>query len=142
MEIYNVILRPIKTEKSSVLSEFEKKKYAFEVNKNANKHEILIAFESIFNITPEKINIVNRKSKAVRTGTKNPGFSKHKKIAYITLSKGSKLSIDIDEQQNNQQEKPTIKEKANAIKEKIGTLKKIEKKKDSEEIIEKKEKSK
>lgn len=88
MDLLNVIIRPLNSEKSYQLRTLEIKKYVFEVNKKANKTEISLAFKMIYGITPEKINVVNRKPVAVRTGTRNPGLSKFKRIAYITLPKG------------------------------------------------------
>lgn len=94
MDLLNVIIRPLNSEKSYQLRASEIKKYVFEVNKKANKTEISLAFKMIYGINPEKVNVVNRKPVAVRTGTRNPGLSKFKRIAYITLPKGVDIVFD------------------------------------------------
>lgn len=99
MDLVNVIVKPLYSEKSYQLKSEEIKKYVFEVNKNANKYEIAIAFQMIYGVHPEKINIVNRKPVPTRTGTRKPGMTKFKKIAYITLPKG--VDISIEEESND-----------------------------------------
>lgn len=120
----DIIIKPLHTEKSYSLRNDEIKKYVFEVNKKANKYEISLAFQMIYGIVPEKINVVNRKATSVRNGTRNPGFSKHQKIAYVTLAKGQDIAID-EESQNT--EVSTNKE----VKTSKGTLTKIEKKEEN-----------
>lgn len=97
MDLVNVIVRPLFSEKSYQLKSEEIKKYVFEVNKNANKYEIALAFQMIYGIAPEKINIVNRKPTPTRTGTRKPGMTKFKKIAYITLPKGVDIAFEEEE---------------------------------------------
>lgn len=111
MDLTSVIIRPLHTEKTYLLRNEEIKKYAFEVNKKANKYEISLAFQMIYGIVPEKINIINRKATAVRTGTRNPGMSKHKKIAYITLAKG--VDIAIEQEQIDEKDKTSAKNEKN-----------------------------
>lgn len=94
MDLLNVIIRPLNSEKSYQLRALDIKKYVFEVNKKANKTEIALAFKMIYGITPEKINVVNRKPVAIRTGTRNPGLSKFKRIAYVTLPRGVDITFD------------------------------------------------
>ncbi len=120
MNWVDVIIKPILTEKSYGLRSEEIKKYVFEINKNANKYEVALAFQMIYGVEPEKVNIINRKATAVRTGTRKPGMSKHKKIAYITLAKGVDIAIEAQEAE----EKPVAKKQENEIK----TEKKEEKK--------------
>lgn len=105
MDLLNVIVKPVFSEKSYGLKAEEVKKYMFEVNKKANKIEIALAFEMIYGIKPEKVNIVNRKPTAVRTGTRNPGMSKFKKIAYITLPKGVDIAMDEEEAKESKKDK-------------------------------------
>lgn len=105
MDLLNVIVKPVFSEKSYGLKAEEVKKYMFEVNKKANKIEIALAFEMIYGIKPEKVNIVNRKPTAVRTGTRNPGMSKFKKIAYITLPKGVDIAMNEEEAKESKKDK-------------------------------------
>ncbi|WPL37597.1 50S ribosomal protein L23 [Malacoplasma iowae] len=104
MDLLSVIVKPVFSEKSYGLKAEEIKKYMFEVNKKANKYEIALAFEMIYGIKPEKINIVNRKPTAIRTGTRNPGLTKFKKIAYITLPKGVDIAMDEEEAKETKKE--------------------------------------
>ena len=98
MEISQVIIKPYHSEKSYTLRKFsEKSTLTFVVDKRATKKLIELAFIKIYNVKPEKINIVNRKSQEVRTGTLHPGRSKHLKIAYIILPKGINVAITKDE---------------------------------------------
>lgn len=96
MNLLDVIIKPLYSEKTYGLKSEEKKKYVFEVSKNSNKITINLAFQMIYGVLPEKINVSNRKSVAIKQGTKNPGFSKHKKIAYITLPIGVDIAIEED----------------------------------------------
>ena len=97
MQLTNVIIKPYLTEKSYTRRAEDKKKYAFIVNINANKRDIAMAFESIFDITPESVTTMVRKSVATRTGTLHPGYTKAFKIAYVTLPKGKDISVSKEE---------------------------------------------
>ena len=63
---YEVIKRPIITEKS--MSLLDENKYTFEVDKNANKPEIKAAIEQIFDgVKVQKVRTMNYEGKKVRT---------------------------------------------------------------------------
>ena len=63
---YEVIKRPIITEKS--MSLLDENKYTFEVDKNANKPEIKAAVEAIFEgVKVKKVRTMNYEGKRVRT---------------------------------------------------------------------------
>lgn len=119
MELNQVILKPYHSEKSYFIRKsFDKSTLTFIVDRKATKKLIELAFFKIYNVKPEKINIVNRKSQVVRTGTAHPGRSAHLKIAYIILPKGINVAITKDEMEeaskNNQtaaEEKKNIGEK-------------------------------
>lgn len=93
MELSAVIIRPYLTEKSYASRGEEKKKYAFLVNIKASKGDIKLAFESIFDIMPECVHTIIRKPSKTKVASKNPGYKKIKKIAYITLPIGKDISI-------------------------------------------------
>ncbi len=59
MHIYEVLLRPLITEKTQWQVGYEKPQYAFEVDKRANKTDIKTAVETAFNVTVERVNVVN-----------------------------------------------------------------------------------
>ena len=85
---YDIIKRPIITEKSASL--FEMKKYTFEVAKDANKIEIAKAVEEIFGVKVAKVNTLNMQGKAKRMGTGRPGRRPSWKKAMVTLTADSK----------------------------------------------------
>lgn len=98
MEISQIIIKPYHTEKSYGLRKFsEKSTLTFLVDRRATKNTIKIAFEKIYGVKPEKINVLNRKAQATKTGTAHPGRTKHQKIAYIILPKGVNIAITKDE---------------------------------------------
>ncbi len=99
MNLSEVIIKPYNTEKTYLMSSLDKKKYCFEINKKATKKLVEEAFYAIYKIKCEKVNIVNKKEKITRTGTKTPGFKKAKKIAIITLEPGTEILLNEEEKQ-------------------------------------------
>lgn len=85
----DVIIAPVVSEKSYAL--IDDGKYTFLVDPRANKTEIKLAIEKIFNVKVASINTLNRTGKTRRTrfGT---GKRKDTKRAIVTLKSGS---IDI-----------------------------------------------
>lgn len=85
----DIIVRPIVSEKAYGL--IDNGKYTFEVAPDANKTEIRIAIEKLFDVKVAKINTIKRQGKRVRTRT---GYGKRKntKRAIVTLREGT---IDI-----------------------------------------------
>jgi len=94
-----IILRPILTEKMSRLEEVQNK-YAFQVNRRANKIEIRKAIEKKFNVKVTKVSTTNMKGKqkqmTVRSGghvIRTSGRRSDWKKAIVTLEEG--FSIDL-----------------------------------------------
>ena len=58
----DVLKKPVLTEKSLAL-QTEENKYTFDVDLDANKTEVKIAVEKLFNVKVEKVNIMNVKPK-------------------------------------------------------------------------------
>ena len=85
----DVILAPVVSEKSYGL--LDEGKYTFIVHPSANKTEIKIAVEKIFDVKVDAVNTINRKGKTRRT---RMGLGKRKdtKRAIVTLREGT---IDI-----------------------------------------------
>ena len=84
---YEVIKRPIITEKS--MGMLDENKYTFEVDKNANKPEIKEAIEAIFDgVKVKKVRTMNYEGKKVRT---KDGYGKRAdwKKAIVTLTDDS-----------------------------------------------------
>ena len=88
--IYDNIISPIVTEKSTNQSELNK--IVFKVNKNYNKKLIKKNIEKIFKVEVTKVNIVKKKTKIKSTRgrkVKIPGFKK----AIVTLKKGQNIDL-------------------------------------------------
>lgn len=85
----DILIAPVVSEKSYNL--LDEGKYTFIVDPRANKTEIKIAIEKIFDVKVASVNTINRKGKTRRT---RYGLGKRKdtKRAIVTLREGS---IDI-----------------------------------------------
>lgn len=88
--VTQVIKKPILTEKSYI--GMEDGKYTFEVDRKANKTQVKKAFETIFEVKVEKVNIVNLPGKKKRVG-KYEGKTSPVKKAIIKLKEGETLEI-------------------------------------------------
>ncbi len=89
--MYDVLRRPIISEKSAKLAETGA--MAFEIDPRFGKKEVANAVKAIYNVKPEKINIVNQKGKVKTFRGKAKGTQKTIKKAYITLKQGDKIEI-------------------------------------------------
>ena len=87
--ITDVLKKPVLTEKSLALQS-EENKYTFDVDMNANKTEIKIAVEKLFNVKVEKVNVMNVKAKAKRMGRYEGKTNKRRK-AIVTLAQGDSI---------------------------------------------------
>ena len=90
LHLYDKILSPIVTEKSTNLS--EQNKITFKVHARANKKNLKNNIEKIFKVNVTKVNIINKKSRVkIRRGKKIKvkGFKK----AIITLKKGQNIDL-------------------------------------------------
>jgi large subunit ribosomal protein L23 len=85
----DVIVAPVVSEKSYGL--IDEGKYTFVVDPRANKTEIKIAVERVFNVKVDSVNTLNRQGKTRRTRF-GLGKRKDTKRAIVTLKEGS---IDI-----------------------------------------------
>jgi len=84
----DIIKRPIITEKSYRL--MEENKYTFEVDRKSNKIEVKRAVAELFDVTVEKVNIINVKPKKRRVG-RHSGLTRNRKKAIVTLAEGQKI---------------------------------------------------
>lgn len=84
---YDVLLAPVITENTMDLS--YDRKYSFRVDPRANKHMIKDAVEKVFDVTVEKVNVINVKPKPKRQG-RSFGYTSKWKKAIVTLSQDSK----------------------------------------------------
>ena len=88
---FDVIIEPIVTEKTMKLLQ-EENKITLKVKKDANKIEIKNAFEAIFNVHVEKINVINVRPQAKRVGRYTGKVSGYKK-AIVKLAAGEALNL-------------------------------------------------
>ena len=88
--LYDKILFPVVTEKSSNLS--EQNKVTFKVPRGANKINLKKSVEKIFKVNVIKINIINKKKKTKVTRGKKVSVKGYKK-AIITLKKGQNIDL-------------------------------------------------
>lgn len=86
---YDIIIRPVLTEKSYDNLSSGRKLYEFIVAKNATKTEIKLAVEDIFGVQVEKVNTLNQIGKMKRQGM-HEGRRPATKKAYVQLKADSK----------------------------------------------------
>jgi len=96
--LYDIIRRPIITEKSSMLSSEPTKlgsaqlEYTFEVAVDANKVEIKKAVEEIFKVNVKAVRTINVHKKAKRL-QRYEGFKSAYKKAIVKLAPGQTISV-------------------------------------------------
>tara|TARA_X000000368_G_scaffold201149_1_gene158797 strand:- start:190 stop:483 length:294 start_codon:yes stop_codon:yes gene_type:complete len=90
VHLYDKILSPVVTEKSTNLS--EQNKIIFKVPKKANKKNLKKNIEKIFKVNVTKINIINKKTRTKTTRGKKVKVKGFKK-AIITLKKGQNIDL-------------------------------------------------
>jgi large subunit ribosomal protein L23 len=92
--IYDVLVRPLVTEKSSYQSS-KLNQYSFVVVNNATKTMVKDAVETLFDVNVVRVNIINtpakrgRRARSRRLLVRRPGYKK----AIITLAEGETLEI-------------------------------------------------
>jgi len=90
IHLYDKILSPLLTEKSTNLS--EQNKIVFKVHKYANKKNLKSNIEKIFKVNVTKINIINKQNRTKLTRGRKVKVSGFKK-AIITLKKGQTIDL-------------------------------------------------
>ena len=90
LHLYDKILSPVVTEKSTNLS--EQNKIIFKVPGSSNKKNLKKNIEKIFKVNVTKINIINKKSRLKVTRGKKVKVKGYKK-AIITLKKGQNIDL-------------------------------------------------
>jgi len=90
---YNIIKRPITTEKSTNLQQFNQ--YSFIVSKNSNIFEIKKAIEAIFKVKVSKVNTSILRGKG-KTFKGQYGFRKDTKRAIVTLNEGNTIDSSLE----------------------------------------------
>ncbi|MBN1515982.1 50S ribosomal protein L23 [Candidatus Sumerlaeota bacterium] len=89
---YEILIRPVITEKASQLSESDPKQYVFRVQPGANKVEIRRAVEIHYNVKVRKVNTINMLGKKRRlryVQGRRPSWKK----AIVTLEPGQDIHV-------------------------------------------------
>ncbi len=93
MHLYQVLKRPVVTEKSQYQGEMYEPQYTFSVDRRANKQLVKAAVEKIFDVEVLQVRIINVKPKSGRYGRRvvirKPGWKK----AIVTLAAGQRIEI-------------------------------------------------
>ena len=90
IHLYDKILSPIVTEKSTNLS--EQNKIVFKIPAQANKKSLKKSIEKIFKVNVTKVNIINKQNRTKFTRGRKVKVSGYKK-AIITLKKGQSIDL-------------------------------------------------
>ena len=90
IHLFDKILSPLVTEKTTILS--EQNKIIFKVPTKANKKNLKTNIEKIFKVNVTKINIINKQNRTKVTRGKKVKVSGYKK-AIITLKKGQSIDL-------------------------------------------------
>jgi large subunit ribosomal protein L23 len=87
---YAVLVRPLITEKGTLLA--EQSKYAFQVVKAANKIQIKQAVEKAFDVHVLRVNTMVMPGKTKRVG-RSKGMTSEWKKAVVTLAEGERIEF-------------------------------------------------
>lgn len=90
MHLYEVLRRPLITEKTTLLQ--ERNRYAFEVARKAAKPQIKEAVEAAFKVKVAKVNVMTVPGKMKRIGRRQVLTPSWKK-AVVTLKPGGKIEF-------------------------------------------------
>ena len=90
IHLYDKIITPVVTEKSTNLS--EQNKITFKVPNKANKENLKKNIEKIFKVNVTKINIINKKNRIKLTRGRKVKVQGYKK-AIITLKAGQSIDL-------------------------------------------------
>lgn len=87
-----ILMRPRITEKSAQLT--ASRVYTFDISPRANKTDVARAIQSVYNVTPEKVRVVNTPGKRVRLRTRRgQGTASALKKAYVYLKEGDRIEF-------------------------------------------------
>ncbi|MBR3781810.1 MAG: 50S ribosomal protein L23 [Alphaproteobacteria bacterium] len=89
--IYDILRRPIISEKAAKLS--ESNGVVFEVAVSATKEDVARAVEAIYGVKPSKVNIVVTKGKVKTFRGRSTGTQRTVKKAYVSLPADAELDL-------------------------------------------------
>ena len=91
--VFNIIQKPISTEKSTNLNQFNQ--YSFVVSKNSKSSEIKEAVQRIFRVKVVKVNTSIMRGK-LKTFKGSVGYKKAFKKAIVTLAEGNTIDSSLE----------------------------------------------
>ncbi|MFH1379186.1 MAG: 50S ribosomal protein L23 [bacterium] len=89
MDFYDIIIKPIYTERGTLLKEKENR-YTFKVNPSANKTQIKEAVEKLFKVSVLRVNTARVLGKKRRMGS-HEGYKSEWKKALVKIKKGQEI---------------------------------------------------
>jgi len=92
MHIYEVLRRPVVTEKTMITVDTANQ-YAFEVDERANKMQVKDAVETAFDVTVLRVNIMMMPAKTTRRGNRIKVRKPKWKKAVVTLAPGNSIQL-------------------------------------------------
>jgi large subunit ribosomal protein L23 len=92
MELREILIRPLMTEKATGDSIYGQNTYVFEVGIKSNKHQIKKAVESYFQVEVDDVRTLIIRGKEKRSG-KFTGKRSNWKKAYVSLKAGSAIDL-------------------------------------------------
>jgi len=94
MNLYSVIVKPLVTEKTSVMEVAgETKTYTVQVTPSATKVDIKNAFKTVYWVDADKVNILNTREKFKFTKKWVSLRKRTTKKAYVTLKEGQSVDF-------------------------------------------------
>jgi large subunit ribosomal protein L23 len=91
MHVEQVLLKPLLTEKSSIVTE-DTNRYVFKVQRKANKYQIKDAVEKMFDVKVVNVRTAVLPGKVKRAGKSLKKTTSWKK-AYVKIAEGQKLEL-------------------------------------------------
>lgn len=91
MQIEQVLIKPLLTEKSSIVTE-NTNRYVFKVQTKANKYQVKDAVEKMFDVKVVNVRTAVLPGKVKRSGKGHSKTSSWKK-AYVQIAEGQKLEL-------------------------------------------------
>ena len=91
IDAYDIILRPVISEKSTVVAD-KHGQVVFQVLNDANKDEIRLAVEKLFDVKVKSVKVTNVRGKIKRFG-RTPGSRSNWKKAYVCLQEGQDIDF-------------------------------------------------
>ena len=89
---FSVIVKPLITEKTMSLMQNENK-VTVKVLESANKTEIKLAFERIFQVKVTDVKVLNQRAKETTRGTRYAGHISGFKKAVVTVAEGEAIDL-------------------------------------------------